>query len=213
MKKSDINIKRQQTAAKYGLKVREQRENESLESYYKSLAKLADQRLVRLEKLSKEKGFESVNKFAYAKAQEEIKRFAGESATRFNVKTPKSEKMMQAKIEAMKRFLLSPTSQKRTIIKTYQNRANTLNQKYGTNFNWESLAKYFDRGINDKADKSAGASKTALIMIGKVQSLDKDLIKEIQKADDVVKIVEDKDIDVEVANFIRDSNINWDDLK
>ena len=54
--------------------------------YYKRLAKTADQRLVRLEQLSTQKGYENVTAYAYARAQYDIGRYT--SGHRFNTKPP-----------------------------------------------------------------------------------------------------------------------------
>ena len=45
--------------------------------YYKRLAKVADQRLVRLEQLSKQEGFEKVTRFAYERAMRDLELYGG----------------------------------------------------------------------------------------------------------------------------------------
>ena len=98
----------------------------------------------------------------------------GDNAKRFNV-APKrlasgefSEKNMKMQIAVMKKFLLSPTSQKSTIIKSYKNRANTINKKYGTDFTWQELANFFDSEMDKKLDLQYG-SKVKMKAIGMIQ--------------------------------------------
>ena len=152
----------------------EQRPGESTEQYFRRLAKQSDQRLVRLEKLEKEKGFENVTQWAYANAMYDIKAMHGDNSKRFNV-APKrlasgefSEKNMKMQISVMKKFLLSPTSQKSTIVKSYKNRANTINNQYGTDFTWQELANFFDSEMDKKLDLQYG-SKVKMKAIGMIQ--------------------------------------------
>lgn len=149
----------------------EQKEGETELQYYRRLAKVADQRMVRLEKLSQQPGFKGVKKFAYASAKDMLEFFGG---NRFNVKPPEDRRLFQEKIMTMRYFLTSPTSTKSGIIESYEKRARTLNERYGTNFTWKDLAEYFDRGLADKMAASHFESKTALYAIGKIQNtLDK----------------------------------------
>lgn len=136
-----------------------QKSGESIEAYYKRLAKQADQRLVRLEKLAQEEGFSAVTKYAYARAQKDIKQWGG---NRFNQNQPKNKQQLKAKIKDIKTFLQSQTSTKSGILKTYKQRAKTINDKYGTSFTWQELATYFESGLADKEDKSLGGSGTRL---------------------------------------------------
>ncbi len=149
----------------------EQKEGETELQYYRRLAKVADQRMVRLEKLATQPGFKGVQKFAYREAADMLDFFGSK---RFNVKPPEDRRLFQEKIMTMRRFLTSPTSTKSGIIETYQKRAETLNERYGTNFTWKDLGEYFDKGLADKMAASHYESKTALYAIGKIQStLDK----------------------------------------
>lgn len=146
----------------------EQRPGESELQYYRRLAKAADQRLVRLEKLTREDPyFRGARKFAYAKAVDALEMFGG--GMRFNVKPPEDRRLFKEKIMTMRYFLTAPTSTKKGIIETYQQRANTLNKRYGTNFTWKDLADYFDKGLADKMMKDGYGSKTALYAIGTIR--------------------------------------------
>ena len=153
------------------------------------MAKQADQRLVRLEKLSTEPGYENITKWAYSQAQHDIKALFGDDRTRFNIKPRKlksgqySEKHMQAAISSMKQFLLSPTSTKVGIKKVYGNRAETINERYGTDFDWKELAQFFENNMDSLLDLQYG-SKTKMRAIGTIQR------HQWKSADDITDYVE-----------------------
>lgn len=143
---------------------------ESLNDLYRRLAKVADQRLVRLERLSSEEGFKTATKWAYARAQKDIEKYSGSGTTRFNTKPPENEAQLKAKINDIRAFISAPSSTKTGIVNTYKKKADTVNQRYGTDFTWEDLAKFFGSGMNKKLDKDASAgSDTILRAIGKIQ--------------------------------------------
>ena len=170
--------KKQSTQEKYfsqkQIESIQRKTGESTIDYYTRLAKRADQRLVRLEKLTNESGYENVTKWAYSQAQHDIKALFGDDRTRFNVKPRQlksgqfSEKHMQAAISSMKQFLLSPTSTKGGINKVYGERAKTINERYGTEFNWKELAQFFENDMDSLLDLQYG-SKTKMRAIGSIQ--------------------------------------------
>ena len=170
--------KKQSTQEKYfsqkQIESIQRKTGESTIDYYTRLAKRADQRLVRLEKLTNESGYENVTKWAYSQAQHDIKALFGDDRTRFNVKPRQlksgqfSEKHMQAAISSMKQFLLSPTSTKGGINKVYGERAKTINERYGTEFNWKELAQFFENDMDSLLDLQYG-SKTKMKAIGTIQ--------------------------------------------
>lgn len=157
------------------LKIREypleQKPDETLYQYYKRIAKSADKRLDRLEAYSKQEGFAAATDstlWAYSKAMDDIHRWGTESSRRFFTKPPEDPERMLAKIGDIKRFLSSATSTKQGITNVYIKRANTINEKYGTNFTWEQLAQYYLSKQNERWDQKFG-SKTALKVIAKIQ--------------------------------------------
>ena len=87
--------------------------------YYKRLAKTADQRLVRLERLATEPGYEKVTQYAYAKAMRDIENYGG--GKRFNVKPPLKEDgtvdntLLREKLADLRAFLTSVSSTKKGI--------------------------------------------------------------------------------------------------
>lgn len=129
----------------------EQKPGESLDAYYRRLAKVADQRLVRLEKLKDVPGYENAWKWAYNSAQADIKKWGG--GTRFNTAPPTNPMQKKAKINDIKAFLGAKTSTKQGITNVYKKRADTFNKKYGTDFTWEDLANYYGKKINERLEK------------------------------------------------------------
>ena len=131
---------------------------QELFTYYKQIAKRADQRLVELEKLSKQTGYKEVTKYAYRKAMYDIKRWSGESGKmRFNRKAPETTRALLSKIHDIEDFLSSATSTKKGINTVYKKRADTLNKKYGTNFTWRSLANFVESKTFEKLSKKYGS--------------------------------------------------------
>ena len=192
-----------------------QKPGESLEKYYRRLAKTADQRLVRLESYEHDKYFKTATQWAYAKAQKDIQKWENkgpeDKKLRFNTKPPKGDEQLVAKINDIKAFLQSPTSTKQGIINVYKKRADTVNRKYGTNFTWQSLAKYYESGQAELWDAKFG-SKTALKTIAQLQ-------KQGPKIKEAIKKAEEKDIRVDnsmlkktVDMALADNNLKIGDL-
>lgn len=158
----------------------EQKPGESIEAYYRRLAKVADQRLVRLEKLKNQPGYENAWKWAYQSAQRDIQKWGG--GTRFNTKAPANANQMKAKINDIKSFLGAKTSTKQGITNVYKKRADTFNRKYGTNFTWEDLADYYGNERNKQIERYM-ASEVANRAIAVINSkLNKGVkLEELQK--------------------------------
>ena len=159
----------------------EQRAGESAEKYYRRLAKAADQRLVRLERLAENPLYQNVKKFAYEEALEDIHKWNGVTASRFNTVPPEGDRLYD-KIEDIKSFLTKQTSNVGGINLMYKRMANTFNAKYGTNFTYQQIMKYFDSQQNEKWNKMFG-SKTALTVIGEIQKSAKKIKREVSEAD------------------------------
>ena len=156
--------------------------------YYKRLAKVADQRMVRLEKLqATDAAFESVLNYAYARAERDIDRYtvvpAGKKH-RFNTKPPLKNdgtvdyRLLNEKIADIKTFLSSVSSTKAGIISTYEKRAKTLNDNYGTGYTWEDLADYFQSGDFEKHKKDYG-SETIFKALGKIKRAENKVLQDI----------------------------------
>lgn len=149
--------------------------------YYKRLAKVADQRLVRLERLSDVAGFEKVKMYAYDKAMRDLESYGG---TRFNTKIPTDEngvidtRLLSQKLADIRYFLSSVTSTKQGITQVYSERVKSINEKYGTNYSWQDLADFYQSGDAKKAI-SYGNSDLILRAIGKIQKAKTQLDKEM----------------------------------
>lgn len=170
---------RQQIASEYGTQVPERKPGQSEEAYFRQLAKRADQRLVRLEKLAGEENFEGVLTFAYKGALKDIRQLTGNrDATRFNVALQKTKSgkvnqaLLHAKINAVKRFLEAPTSMKSTVVRSYQKRADKINAKHGTSFTWQQMGRFFESAAYEKMLKTYG-SDVILKAIGRKQRQEK----------------------------------------
>lgn len=166
--------------AKYSF---EQKPGESIEKYYRRIAKVADQRLVRLERLADQPGYGNAKQWAYRRAASDIETWGGNiEKPRFNTKPPENINALRAKINDIKAFLGSESSTKSGITETYKTRANTINSKYGTSFQVDDIAKVFNNGLMKKLEAKGFSSKTILKAIGYIQdnATDEDALKAMQ---------------------------------
>lgn len=193
----------------------EMRPGESLQGYYRRIAKVADQRLVRLEKLADQAGYGNATQWAYKRAMRDIAQWSGEGATRFNTKPPEKAHQLQAKINDIKTFLGSESSTKSGIKATYQQRINTLNTKYGTQYQADDLQKLFSSSLWKKMEAKGYDSDTIMKAIGYIQNKasDEDVLKGLQaearKRKNVPEFTGDPFIDEAVRDMLRSkSTIN-----
>ena len=167
------------------------RSGESLLHQAKRLAKVADQRLVRLEQMANEEGYQSAQRWAYHSAMLDLEKWnygrVGDKM-RYNRNLPTEkdlsgehgkayEQQLQQRIADMENFINAPTSTRAGIMSNFKGRVDTINERYGTNFTWDTLASYFNRGMDDKISKTIKGSKTALRAIGKIQDIARDMKK------------------------------------
>ncbi len=187
-------------------------EYQALVKEYKSLAKKADQRLVRLEKLSKQKGFENVTKFAYNRAMKDIQYWSGSDATRFNRDIPRNVNSLRARINDVKHFLEdTKTSTKRDIIKTFKTRANSINSKYGTKMKWDDLASFYDSKQWQNSDRGYG-SDTAMRAYGVIQENEKKIKQAFKKGETPVIRVSNKKVEAAVKGILEDQGLSVFDM-
>lgn len=178
----------------------------ALEKEYRKLAKRADQRLVRLKKLSEQPGYEGVLNYAYKVAQRDIRSWSGEKATRFNTKPPSNTNQLKAKIADIKKFLGSASStwgrtkETKGIKQIYEDRTRTINEKYGTNFTWQELAKLFESGLWKKIkSKDDYGSDTDFTTIA-------DIKKNFKEVEDAIK--HDREINIDTLDDVENFAIN-----
>ena len=77
--------------------------------------------------------------------------------------------------------MLSPTSTKKGIKESLKKRADTLNKKFGTDFKWDDIGKYFEGNLAKKLEQIYG-SKTIMRMIAAMQKKKKAIIDAIDKS-------------------------------
>ena len=183
-----------------------QKPGESMERYYRRLAKAADQRLVRLEAYSHEEHYKNILEWSYSRAMKDIEHWSGSGATRFNTAPPKSPQELAAKIEDIKQFLESATSTKQGIEEIYKKRADSFNKTNGTSFTWQDLATFFERGGNELLDTQYG-SETRFRAVGAIQKADPQKIKEAIEEGSAkhLKLSDDSEVDARARKFIEEN--------
>lgn len=205
------------------------RPGESDLQYYKRLAKVADQRMVRLEKLAgiyedpKTKqilpgveGFEKATKYAYDKALRDLELYGG--GKRFNTKPPLNpdgtvdNRLLSEKLADMRSFLSSVTSTKQGIVSVYTERAKTFNAQFGTNYTWQDLADFYQSGDADKALQAA-SSATVQKAIGKIQHAKERMLKEMNKNAKVTLAKDDKIVYSKAMDLLKSDKLNLSVLK
>lgn len=141
-------------------------DRKSLEAIYKTLAKTADQRLVRLEQLEAADipGYKNATKWAYNRAMSDIKRWSGSDATRFNVGMPRTIQGLESKIEDIKTFLTAPTSTKGGMTDVLINRAKTLNKNFGTEFSWQEWDTFLNDELNQNLEDLLGSDSKMRVL-------------------------------------------------
>lgn len=170
---------------------------------YKKLAKKADRRMRELERFSRYDEFKSILDYSYKNAVRDINTWTPpggkKKKPRWDRNIPADTRSLKAKIKDIEKFLSKPTSTITGIKKIYIKRTETINKKFGTNFTWQELAKFFEEGgLADKTFNKYG-SKTTLTSIGKIQA----------SADNITeKIKSGASINIVVDNIAIDSTIN-----
>lgn len=150
---------------------------------YRTVAKAADERLVRLERTTQEDNFHIAKQWAYARAKRDIEAWGGPEAQRFNIKPPKSASQLKAKIEDIKTFLVAPTSTKTGVKNVYKARAKTLKKNYGLDLKWDQLGKFFESSTYKKLEEKMDGSPTVVRIIAHMQRNKKEILKAIEEAD------------------------------
>lgn len=179
-------------------------DREGLEAVYRTLAKTADQRMVRLEQTAAQGGaYASATKWAYARAARDIRGWSGQTEKpRWNTKTPRTIGGLESKIEDIKTFLSSLTSTKKGI-QDYMRRTTKINEKYGTDFTWDNVGKFFDSQLNEDLEKKYG-SKTRLRAIAHIRKNKDKILKNMEKAKTTRIVVPDKMVQSAVNSILKD---------
>lgn len=193
---------------RYLLHVSQPRQGEGKVEYYKRLAKQADKRMRRIEELATQKGFENIEKWAYANAIQKMKELGlGERWEKAPVKVDGKIDLreLNKRITGVTQFLEMPTSTKSGIMHGYDVRTKTINEKYGTNFSWEDIAKFYESSLWDKLD-SKFASDSAMRVYAIIQKYKltstQDLNAAIKEAAEKNQKLTDSE---EILNMVRKS--------
>lgn len=211
---------------------------EQLIKEYVKLAKRANKRLYNLEKLSKEKNFEVVTKWSYARAMHDIKIWGGNKRFRTSIPEDINIKRLSAMRNDVYNFLNSKSSTKKDIVKLYIEKTNTFNKNYNTNWTWQDMASYFENGGAKEKIEEKFSSKTALEIIGvfrsnpeqikkvidtfnKKHKYDKDVEEEVAKLKNNeitennkktgINIIDKKNLKT-LSNMLKDNKLEWDDF-
>lgn len=162
-------------------------------AFYKKIAKAADNRLRRLEELSRNPKYKEVTEWSYKVAQKDIRDMFGSDARRFNKKLPANLNTVYKDINRVLNFLNAPTSTKKQIDEIFVKRANTIKDKYGVDMSWSKTATVFDTVLWKKTG-ARKASATALKAIGVIQK-NKAQIKRALKENKPISIILPSDKD------------------
>lgn len=169
----------------------------------------ANAKLLNLEKLSKKEGYENIKEYAYRVAINEIRKIRGEEYKYFNI--PKNTHQLEKTKRALERFLDSPTSDRAGIESVYTKNAESLNEKFGTDFDWQDMANFL-KSAKFEEIKAQYDSDTAILMM-KALYKNKDISKEdfIEKLENhQIKGLDEVDSDT-LADFVN-TDLEWEDI-
>ena len=180
-----------------------------LEKKVKPLLQEANMKLLNLETLSKQKGFEGVKDFAYYNAMRDIRKIRGEEFKRFNM--PKNTHQLEKTLRAVEKFLGATTSTKRGIVDIYEKNAVSLNKKFGSNYSWQQMGQFLKAaGFEDI--KKEYDSETAIIMMKALfenQNLSKQEFEE-KLSNHQIKGLDEVDSDT-LTDFVK-TDLTWEEL-
>lgn len=175
---------------------------------YNQLAKKADRRMRELERFSRYDEFKGILNYAYKNAAETIKAWTPPGtiyesrAPRWQRNVPLDTRSLKAKTKDIERFLSMKSSTVTGVKDIYKKRAATINERFGTNFNWQQLAHFFeDGGLADKAFDHYG-SATVLLAVGKIQKNKTTALKAIESFDNKHKITDSDAATQETINLL-----------
>lgn len=159
---------------------------ESLETY-RLAAQAANKRLQRLERLSRQPGYENAKNWAYRSAMSDIHALRGEGARRFPslpkklptdpAKLAELEVKLRRSTKAIERFREMPTSTKSGIKRSYKNRAESFSKGAGVEFTPDDLAGVFESGLWQMLRSAGFGSETTRRVIGEINDNREDLQK------------------------------------
>lgn len=180
-----------------------------LEAEVKPMLREANMKLLNIEQLAKQEGFEGIKEYAYRNALRDIRQLRGEEYKRFNI--PKNTQQLEKTKRLIEKFLGSTTSTKKGIVSVYEQNAASLNSKFGTNMGWQEMGEFLRAAEFEKL-KQEFDSDTAILML-KMLYKNRDLSKEefIETLQNhQVKGLDEVDSDT-LSEFV-DTNLTWEEL-
>lgn len=182
-------------------------EHRAIEPQYQRLVQQVNTRFRELKKLEGQEGFKSVTKWSMRTLKHEAELYGYLTPSgRISAKIPESQSELFSRIRELQKFLTAPTSTKTGIIDIYQKRADTINERYGTDFTWEDMGKYFESSSAEKNDTKYG-SKTALMAIGEIQKQADTLKEQVRQHKAKHIIVEDSQLQKTVDDLLRNKGL------
>lgn len=127
---------------------------EIAQAEYKKLAKLADQKMRRLEARAKKENNPEYLRYAYARAQRDIKSWGGNK--RFDIKPPDDLETVRDMLSDARRFMEADTSSVTGFNRIQNSRVDKFNQRLGTNFTRQEFTQLMETGIFDLLSKDFG---------------------------------------------------------
>ena len=180
-----------------------------LEAEVKPMLKEANMKLLNIEMLAKQEGFEGIKDFAYRNAMRDIRKLRGEEFKRF--KMPANTHQLEKVKRSLESFLGATTSTKSGIIDVYERNAASLNSKFGSNFTWQQMG-YFLESAGFEKMKSDFDSETAIIMLKALyehKNLSKsEFVDELKQHQ--IKGLDEVDSDT-LAGFVK-TDVSWEEL-
>jgi hypothetical protein len=171
----------------------------------------ANMKLLNLEQLSKQKGYENIKDYAYRNAMQAIKEIRGKEYKRFNL--PSNTHQLEKTKRSLEKFLESPTSTKAGIQEIYEKNASFINQEMGSKMSWQKMGSFL-RAAEFEQLKDDYGSDQAFIIVGEMykhrrKTGKKKFIEMLKKHE--IKGIDEVDSDT-LAEFI-ETDIKWTDLR
>lgn len=157
-----------------------------LQAEYRKLAKTANTRMTKLEKLSKNPEYKAVLGYSYKNAAHDLKALGTETGrfpqdiAKMSAKETNIKKLQQY-ITAAKNFINAPSSTKTGVDRLYGSRAKTLNRKYGTDMTADDMRDFFENSLWEKLSNRLG-SQTAMVTMAKIQKNAGQIKQEVARA-------------------------------
>ena len=180
-----------------------------LEKEVKPMLAKANMMLLNLESLSKQKGFEGVDDFAYRVALNNIRQIRGEEYKRFNL--PKNTHQLEKTKRALETFLGSTTSSKKGIVSVYEQNAATLNEKFGSNFSWQQMGSFLKAAGFEDLKKEFDSDTAILMLKGMYEASNLTKSEFVEKLQNhQIKGLDEVDSDT-LAEWT-DANVSWEEM-